>query len=120
MTLQNLMLVFLGGGAGACLRYLVAQSFGAQRSFPWATLCVNLIGCALGGWLAAKYAWSSAQPARAFFVVGVLGGFTTFSAFGVETIQLLQRGNSALAAVYVTLSVLGALAAVFLGFTVGR
>lgn len=120
MTLQHLFLVFLGGGTGAVLRFLVSVLLGSPRGFPWATLCVNLLGCALSGWLAAKYAWPQTHAARVFFVVGLLGGFTTFSAFAWESLHMLQRGNVLHAVGYVSASVLGGLAIAFAGFCIGR
>lgn len=120
MTLQQVFLVFLGGGTGAVLRFLVSAVLSSPRGFPWATLCVNLLGCALSGWLLAKYAWPQTHAARAFFVVGLLGGFTTFSAFAWESVQLLQRGNVLHATGYVSASVLGGLAIAFAGFYIGK
>jgi fluoride exporter len=111
--------VFLGGGVGACLRYSVSVLLSAtSTSWPWPTLIVNLLGCTLAGWLAARFGLSEAShPWRALVMVGLLGGFTTFSAFGLEAVTLLQRGHMLSAVSYVLVSVFGGLLGVYLGFS---
>ena len=88
----SLLLVAVGGAAGSVLRYVVALTFTHTR-FPYATLIVNGVGCFLIG--LALPAWNRApvlsEPLRLLLVVGFLGGFTTFSAFGHETAVLLQN-----------------------------
>jgi CrcB protein len=88
----SLLLVAVGGAAGSVLRYAVALAFTHTR-FPYATLIVNAAGCLLIG--LALPAWNRApvlsEPLRLLLVVGFLGGFTTFSAFGHETAVLLQN-----------------------------
>jgi fluoride exporter len=120
-------LVAFGGGLGAVLRYhfgrLVLHALGpvAATAFPWATLGVNLIGgLAMGllaGWLARHGAIGGAggEAWRLALGVGVLGGFTTFSAFTLELVLLTGRGDWAAAAAYATLSLLGAPLALVLG-----
>ena len=111
---QGLLPVAAGGALGACLRYgvaLVLPVNAASGRFPWATLIVNLLGCALAG---AVYAWLERAPEtrefwRLLLMVGVLGGFTTFSAFGLETFHLLRQGFFGLAMTYVLVSVAGGL-----------
>ena len=91
------------------------------EGFPWGTLAVNWLGClAIGGLAAALAATPQAPVLRLFLVTGVLGGFTTFSAFGLETFELLADGEGSQALLYVAGSVLGALLAVALGFSVAR
>ena len=113
--------VALGGALGAVARYLisvaVANAPGFGSAFPWATLTVNLAGC-----LGSGLAWAnwSQSPwfhdwGRAFLVVGVLGGFTTFSAFSFETLMLADAGRWGAATAYVTISVVGCLLAAWLG-----
>jgi CrcB protein len=89
------LLVALGGAAGSVLSYSVGLTF-AHARFPYATLIVNAIGCLLIG--LALPAWNRApvlsEPLRLLLVVGFLGGFTTFSAFGHETAVLLQNSPS--------------------------
>jgi fluoride exporter len=89
--------------------------------FPWGTLAVNLVGCFLIGWCAAvagRQGWS--DGARAFAFAGLLGGFTTFSAFGLENLELADEGRWLAVAGYVTLSVVGGLALAWAGQALGR
>ena len=93
----------------------------AGTGFPWHTLAVNVLGCfAIGvvaAWLAARGAPRGAHP---LLVGGVLGGFTTFSSFGLETVQLLEAARPAAAAANAAASLVVCLLAVFLGFGVAR
>lgn len=105
---MQLLLVALGGGAGALARYLLGgwvQRW-AGAGFPWGTLTVNLVGCLVAGfvirWLGGM---AEATQMRALVAVGFLGAFTTFSTFGVETVALLQRGEWLRGTVYVLASV---------------
>lgn len=106
---QTLPLVALGGALGAVLRYLMVASIGA----PLATLVVNVLGClAIGALFAAlgpREGW------QLFLMTGVLGGFTTFSAFSLDTLKLIQSGQTLQAIGYVAASVVLSLAAVALG-----
>jgi len=122
--MKALALVALGGGFGAACRYLLSGLLmrGATGGFPLGTLTVNLIGCLLIGlWagLAARHAWLNGEL-RLLLVTGVLGGFTTFSAFGLESLQLLRRGEMALAWWYVGGSVLFGLIMVATGWWLGH
>ncbi len=91
---MKLLMIGLGGGLGALARYgLSGLVQGRGATFPWGTLAVNALGCLLVG---AAFERLSAD-ARAFVVAGVLGGFTTFSAFGHETVELLRAGHANLA-----------------------
>lgn len=116
-----MLYVALGGAAGSVLRFrvvgAVAQSF-VIGVFPVGTFVVNIVGCLLIGGLAGvgeRFSWLT-DDVRLLLVTGLLGGFTTFSAFGLETFNLLRRGDLATAAVYVLLSVLVGLLCVWLGF----
>jgi CrcB protein len=108
--------VALGGGVGAWLRFAASRLIGPQ-TFPWATLSVNLAGSfamgLLAGWLARQ--GQQAEVWRLLIGVGVLGGFTTFSAFSLEVVTLAQRGAPGLAAGYATLSVLAGVAGLLAG-----
>lgn len=112
--------VAAGGALGALARWKVGQwalLLAPQAKWPWHTLLVNLLGCLLIGGvmgLAAR-TWGPAAALRLFLVTGLLGGFTTFSAFGMETLLLLRRGELALAGGYVAASVIGGVLAVWLG-----
>ena len=109
--------VVLGGGAGSLVRYAVAVG---SRSwwgdgFPWGTMFVNMVGCLLIGLLAELMGQREVlRPELKFaLIVGFLGGFTTFSAFGLETIELLRMGRTTAAGLYVVGSnILGLLAVV--------
>ena len=121
MSLQALALVGLGGAAGAIARYLVAgwtMAAAAPQKFPLGTFAVNLAGCLLAGLLAGLAGrhpgWLS-PDLRLLLFVGVLGGFTTFSAFGLETAHLLRRGEWLVAAGYAGGSVVLGIAAVWIG-----
>jgi CrcB protein len=114
------LLVFIGGGIGAALRHganiASAQLFGI--TFPWGTLIVNIVGSVLIGALAAWLAFrdvGAAQHTRLFLATGVLGGFTTFSAFSLDFAVLFERGEFSQGAAYVVASVVLSLAAIFLG-----
>lgn len=117
------LLVFIGSGIGGVLRYgvnLCAARWGAL--FPWATLLVNVVGCfAMGlvaGWLVTR--GPSGQAWRLFMATGVLGGFTTFSAFSLEVLQLWERNQPGQAVVYVLASVCVSIVAVAAGIWVSR
>ena len=125
-------MVALGGGLGAWLRYVTGLVFaGAGLSgsglsdvgrFPWATLSINVAGSLamglLAGWLIRHGAYGEGW--RLLLGAGVLGGFTTFSAFSLELAMLVQRGLLASAFAYAALSVLAGLAALFAGLAITR
>ena len=116
--------VALGGAIGSLLRYQAGRGMtrwlGAQAvtAFPWATLTVNVVGSLamglLAGWLARH--GQGGEQWRLFLGVGVLGGFTTFSAFSLETLSLARSGEWLAAATNIVLSVMVCLAAVWLGY----
>lgn len=122
--MQAALLVALGGAIGSVLRYetgaLVLRQVGTTP-FPWGTFTVNVAGCAIAGLLAGlgeHFNFLSADV-RLLVFTGFLGGFTTFSAFGVETIALAERGQWGLAAIYVVASLLCGLAALWLALKIG-
>jgi CrcB protein len=124
--MQSALLVFLGAGIGGVLRHGV--NTGCARFcgtfFPWGTLTVNVVGSLLmgviAGWLSyrAEAGWS--QPLRLFLMTGILGGFTTFSAFSLDAVLLWERGEPALAGGYVLGSVILSVAALAAGLAVVR
>jgi len=118
------IVVFLGGGLGAALRHgtniAAARLFGT--SFPWGTLTVNVVGSLVMGLMAAWFAFESApsQHWRLFLTTGILGGFTTFSTFSLDTAVLYERGELGLAVLYVVASVAAGLAGLLGGLAVVR
>ncbi|MSP82769.1 MAG: fluoride efflux transporter CrcB [Alphaproteobacteria bacterium] len=116
--------VAIGGAIGSVGRYLVAgqvtRLIGA--GFPWGTLAVNVIGGLVMGLLveAMANAWSPSPGVRALLMVGVLGGFTTFSAFSLETTTLIERGVWGLALAYAVASVVLSVGALFAGLWIVR
>lgn len=121
MTGAGLLLAALGGATGSVARILLGHwvnAGAAPPAFPRGTFVVNLAGCLAAGLLAGLAerhpGWLGPELRMALFA-GLLGGFTTFSAFGLETVQLLRRGEWLLAAGYAGGSVLLGLAAVWLG-----
>ncbi len=109
MTVTSLAWVALGGALGAMGRYLAVAAIAALAggAFPYGTLAVNVAGCFVLGLLteAMAAAWPASQEVRAFLVAGLLGAFTTFSAFSLDTVDLVERGHLAAAAAYVLASV---------------
>lgn len=116
-------LLFAGGGTGTLLRYLISVTVNRwfPSSFPWGTLTVNLSGSLLIG-----FAWGISEqfplpPAwRLFLVVGLFGGYTTFSAFMVENLHLLNQGELRLALLNLVLANLAGLLLVFAGYFLAR
>ncbi|WP_210529071.1 fluoride efflux transporter FluC [Rubellimicrobium arenae] len=110
--------VALGGALGASLRYLLLLAWPA----PWGTLAINLAGSFLIGLLAVPLLASGRDPhpLAPLLVTGVLGGFTTFSAFSLDTLRLIEGGRTAAALAYVVGSVGSALLACALGLWLGR
>jgi CrcB protein len=112
------LLAALGGALGTLARWVIAEAVPrSPGEWPWATLAVNLLGCLLIGALIAVLAARGPddERLRTFLGAGVLGGFTTFSAFAVEVADLLRAGPPWVAAAYVAVSVLGGLLAVAAG-----
>ncbi|NND44550.1 MAG: fluoride efflux transporter CrcB [Xanthomonadales bacterium] len=121
---MKLLTVAAGGAIGASLRFLVAAATHGLlgKGFPFGTLLVNVLGSLLVGYL---LVWlpehdETVSLLRLLLVTGILGGFTTYSAFSVETLQLLQDGQLARASLNVALTVVLCLAAAWAGFAIGR
>ena len=115
--IRNFLLVGIGGALGTMLRY-GCNLFIWHKQFPLATLLINTTGSFIIG-VAVAYALKNETFAanwRLFLTTGICGGFTTFSAFSLENIQLLESGKFAMAALYIAASILLGIAAVWLGF----
>ncbi|MEQ1753016.1 MAG: fluoride efflux transporter CrcB [Micropepsaceae bacterium] len=117
-----MILIFIigaGGAIGAVCRYLLASQIAqvAGTQFPWGILIVNVLGGFAMGVIAELGALSlgMSQETKSFLTTGVLGGFTTFSAFSLDTALLIERGDIMNAAAYVLSSVIGSVAALFVG-----
>ena len=123
--MTRFLLVAAGGAIGSIARYSVgiaAQRLAPASAWPWGTLTVNVVGGLLMGLLAGWLAHRAAANAdlRALIGVGLLGGFTTFSAFSLETALMIERREIGAAALYVGLSVLLAVGALFIGLMIAR
>lgn len=119
--LKNLLLVGLGGAIGSMLRYTAGLLIDA-RSFPWPAFVVNIIGSFVIGLV---FAMSTRDEAflnnwKLFLGTGICGGFTTFSAFSLDNMELLQSGKVGLAFIYIAVSILLGIAAVFFGYQMMR
>ncbi|HEY5710452.1 MAG TPA: fluoride efflux transporter CrcB [Allosphingosinicella sp.] len=122
--MPNLIPVMIGGAIGAALRYEVGR-VALHRigpGFPWGTLIVNLVGGLLMGVLAG-WMFTRNPPDQnlwLFVGVGLLGGFTTFSAFSFDIFTMLERGQMAIAATYAGVSMIGSVALLFAGYWLAR
>ncbi|ESX03458.1 MULTISPECIES: fluoride efflux transporter CrcB [unclassified Mesorhizobium] len=119
----NLLLVVVGGGIGAGIRHLT--NIGALRlvgpNYPWGTMAINIVGSfAMGLFVAALMRRGGSNELRLFVATGVLGGFTTFSAFSLDFATLWERGATLPALGYALASVVGAIIALFLGLWLAR
>ena len=122
--MKAMLLVAFGGALGSVARFRLSGwilHHTIDWRFPAGTFTVNVVGCLAAGILAAlaeKHDFFSADV-RVFLFTGILGGFTTFSAFGLETMFLLKRGEVAIASANVALSVAAGLLALWIGFVLG-
>lgn len=120
---STLSLVALGGAIGAALRFVSGAAMlrlTGPQEFPLAIIMVNLIGSFLMGVFVVAAAQRGLTHLSPFVMTGVLGGFTTFSAFSLETVTLMERGQIGAAGLYVAVSVIGSIAALMLGLWLAR
>lgn len=121
---MNYVLVFIGGGLGASLRHAVNQLCGRLfgAGFPYGTFIINVTGSLVMGLIAGYLAFKgqAAQPWRLFIMVGVLGGYTTFSSFSLDAVTLYERGAMLAALFYVVGSVLLGIAGLVAGLALVR
>ncbi|MBL8266946.1 fluoride efflux transporter CrcB [Steroidobacter sp.] len=121
--MKSILLVALGGAIGSVARFKMSGWVLHQTPnwrFPAGTLAVNIIGCLIAGLLAGMAVKEDVftPEARVFLFTGLLGGFTTFSAFGLETLLLLKRGEAAVALANVVVSIVVGLAVAWLGYAI--
>ncbi len=122
--IKVILLVGIGGGMGSILRYLTALLVNKYwaNAFPLATFIINSIGCFIIGLLvsfAAKQAWAG-DNFKLFLITGFCGGYTTFSAFAIENLNLMQGNNSLTAFLYIGLSVFTGILATWLGMYITK
>lgn len=121
---MNYLLVFVGGGLGASLRHAV--NVGCARAcgtnFPYGTFVINITGSLVMGLIAGYFAFKgeASQPWRLFIMTGILGGYTTFSAFSLDAVLLYERGQLGVAAFYVVGSVVLSIAGLLAGLALVR
>lgn len=123
-AMGTVIAIALGGALGAVGRYALSSQIThwIGPGFPWGILLVNVIGCFVMGVIAELGALTLnlSPEMRAFLTTGILGGFTTFSAFALDSAVMIERGDWMATAAYVAASVLGSIAALFLGLAVVR
>ena len=124
--MNNILLVMGGGAVGALTRYQLGRLSGHMLPgalWPWGTFAANVLGGfamgLLAGWLA-RFSSNSGEPVRLLLGVGVLGGFTTFSSFSLETVLMMGRGQFGMAMAYAVFSVIGAVGALVGGLALMR
>jgi fluoride exporter len=123
MSFTTCLFITAGGALGTLARYLISlAALPVSRDLPWGTIIVNVAGCAIIGFIGtftlAQGRYPISENLRLFLMVGVCGGFTTFSAFGLQTFELLRSGASVRAAVNIVLSVVLCVGAVALGHAI--
>lgn len=122
--MKSLLLVFLGGGLGSVIRFSLSKWISSLHNhhFPWGTLVVNVVACLVLGWIIglADHKHIVSPSARLFWTVGFCGGFSTFSTFSSETLELIQSGLTASLVLYIAGSVLLCVAATYAGLYVGE
>ena len=122
--MKSYLLVFVGGGIGASLRHAVnmISARGLGTAFPWGTFLINISGSLAMGLIAGYLAFKggASQPWRLFVMTGILGGYTTFSAFSLDAALLYERGEITAALLYVLGSVVLSIAGLFAGLALVR
>jgi CrcB protein len=111
--MKSMLLVFMGSGIGGCTRYLITlfvRQYSMATAFPWASFSANLLACALAGFLAGRLL-PQEESSRMLWLTGFCGGFSTFSAFSMESIQLFRDGFWLTALIYILLSIAAGMAA---------
>ena len=114
--MQGILLVFLGGGLGSVVRYIISLSINKNGDMPWHTLLANLIGCAIIGLLSGYLIKNSASWLTLLAVTGFCGGFTTFSTFSIETFHYFRNGEFTQGIIYSVISLIGCLIVTGVGY----
>ena len=117
-AVNRILLVALGGALGCAGRFALSGALQKPGAFPTGTLAVNVLGCLAAGWLLGRQAFG--EDIRTLLMPGLLGGFTTFSAFGAETLGLWQAGQAGLAAVNAGANLVLGFGAVWAGHLASR
>ena len=121
--MMKLFAIAFGGSIGALLRYFISnlanQSF-KTIGFPIGTLLVNSTGCFIGGIIIGSLAPKLSNDLKAFIIFGILGSYTTFSSFGIETITLIQEDKVKSAIIYIASTFILTLAGVIVGYTLSK
>ena len=124
MTVKSLLWIALGGGLGSVARFIGYKltTPTSPADFPWGTLWVNLLGCLLIGIFSQLSSRSYTYPGELwlFLMTGLCGGFTTFSAFSLESLSLLQQQRYLAVLTYLTVSVLGGISCTLAGYWISR
>lgn len=126
VMMQSVLIVFAGGGLGAVARHLINLSVSRLigSDFPWGVMLINISGSIIMGMAAAYFAFKAdaqwSQPLRLFMTTGILGGYTTFSAFSLDVALLWERGEPLHALAYVLGSVVLSVLGLFVGLAVIR
>ena len=117
-----LAVISLGGVIGALSRYGLGLAFPTPHGFPWTTFSINVLGCVLIGVLMVFVSdvWSGRPLVRPFLGTGVLGGFTTFSTYAVDTVRLTNAGSAGIAMSYLVGTFIAAILAVYVGNLAAR
>jgi fluoride exporter len=117
MMLKNILWIGLGGALGSIVRYGVSLLI-SSKYFPYSTFLVNVMGCfAIGIFMALSLKnQTTFNNYKLFLTTGLCGGFTTFSAFAIENVQLFENGKPLVALIYIALSVVLGIAAAFIGY----
>ena len=121
--MKEILLVGTGGFIGAALRYIASTWFSqfTRFGFPLGTFAVNFIGCTLLGiFVGLGLGKTTTLPLREFATIGILGGFTTFSTFGLESFEMLQAGQFKMTAIYVLGSIVLGISGIGLGILITR
>jgi CrcB protein len=120
LSLQNILAVGVGGMIGSIMRYIFTLLAGSH-TFPLATFCINIVGSfAIGIIFGLALHYFASGTIKLFLATGICGGFTTFAAFSMESLQLLQQQKYILAATYIAGSIVLSLAAAFAGFAISK